>query len=100
MNSLLCSSQLPILLMRGPSIPTRWSKPRKIRSKWHTAERNVTVADVWLCGQNALGGQFKLTKVVGVNPDSSGIVRDVLVKVSPSYAVSVMSPKSVTTDLR
>ncbi|KAL4005116.1 hypothetical protein ACER0C_004829 [Sarotherodon galilaeus] len=46
-----------------------------IRSKWHTAERNIAVGDiVWLCDQNALRGQFRLSKVISVNPDSRGIV--------------------------
>lgn len=50
-----------------------------IRSKWHTAERNVAIGDiVWLCDQNALRGQFKLARVVSVNADPRGIVRDVL----------------------
>ncbi|KAK7944841.1 hypothetical protein WMY93_000569 [Mugilogobius chulae] len=69
-----------------------------IRSKWHTAERNVTVGDVvWLCDQNALRGQFKIARVVGVNPDQRGVVRDVHVKVSPSYGALgwMRSPKSV-----
>lgn len=56
-----------------------------VRSKWHTAERNVAIGDVvWLCDQNALRGQFKIGRVVAVNPDCKGIVRDVYVKVSPS----------------
>ncbi|XP_023810653.1 uncharacterized protein LOC105357885 [Oryzias latipes] len=69
-----------------------------IRSKWHTAERNVAVGDVvWLCDQNALRGQFKLARVVGVSTDKRGVVRDIYVKVSPSYgAFSVVrSPKPV-----
>ena len=65
-----------------------------IRSKWHTAERNIAIGDiVWLCDQNALRGQFKLARVVAVNPHSRGIVRDVHVKVSPS--VPVKAPKPV-----
>ncbi|KAL3991581.1 G protein-coupled receptor kinase [Sarotherodon galilaeus] len=68
-----------------------------IRSKWHTAERNIAVGDiVWLCDQNALRGQFRLTKVISVNPDSRGIVRDVQVRVSPSSSIAVKSPKSAT----
>lgn len=59
-----------------------------IRSKWHTKERNVAVGDVvWLADQNALRGQYKLARVVNVNTDSKGIVRDVLVKTFPSYPV-------------
>ncbi|CAI5644747.1 unnamed protein product [Oreochromis niloticus] len=68
-----------------------------IRSKWHTAERNIAVGDiVWLCDQNALRGQFRLAKVISVNPDSRGIVRDVHVRVSPSSSIAVKSPKSAT----
>ena len=49
-----------------------------VRSKWHTTQINVTVGDiVWLCDQNALRGQFKLDRVVTVNPDPKGIVTDV-----------------------
>lgn len=67
-----------------------------VRSKWHTAERNVAVGDiVWLCDQNALRGQFKLARVVAVNPDQRGIVRDVHVRVSPNYGGSVGSPNPV-----
>lgn len=65
-----------------------------IRSKWHTAERNVAIGDiVWLCDQNALRGQFKLARVISVNADSKGIVRDVHVKVSPSGCVQAKTPK-------
>ena len=61
-----------------------------IRNKWHTKERNVTVGDVvWLADQNALRGQYKLARVVGVNNDSKGIVRDVLVRTFPSYPVPI-----------
>ncbi|CAI5671305.1 unnamed protein product [Oreochromis niloticus] len=68
-----------------------------IRSKWHTAERNIALADiVWLCDQNALRGQFRLARVISVNPDSRGIVRDVQVRVSPSSSIAVKSPKSAT----
>lgn len=59
-----------------------------IRSKWHTAERNVSIGDiVWLCDQNAIRGQFKLGRVVSVSPDPKGIVRDVHVKVAASGCV-------------
>lgn len=45
------------------------------------AERNVTVGDViWLAEQNALRGQYRLARVVGVNADKKGIIRDVHVK--------------------
>lgn len=61
-----------------------------IRSKWHTAERNVAVGDVvWLCDQNALRGQFKLGRVVSTNPDSKNVVRDVDVRIFPSYCVPI-----------
>ncbi|KAK7918663.1 hypothetical protein WMY93_009947 [Mugilogobius chulae] len=45
---------------------------------------------------NALRGQFKIARVVGVNPDHRGVVRDVHVKVSPSYGALgwMRSPKS------
>lgn len=62
-----------------------------VRSKWHTAQRNVTVGDiVWLSDQNALRGQFKLGRVVSTNPGSKGIVRDVNIWVFPSYCLPVM----------
>ena len=62
-----------------------------VRSKWHTTERNVAVGDiVWLCDQNAMRGQFKLGRVISANPDSKGIVRDVNIRVFPSYSVPVM----------
>nr|XP_054588876.1 uncharacterized protein LOC129153544 [Nothobranchius furzeri]XP_054588877.1 uncharacterized protein LOC129153544 [Nothobranchius furzeri] len=52
-----------------------------VRNKWHTKERNVAVGDVvWLADQNALRGQYRLARVVSVNTDRKGIVRDVLVR--------------------
>lgn len=66
-----------------------------IRNKWHTKERNVAVGDVvWLADQNALRGQYKLARVVSVNTDSKGIVRDVLVKTFPSYPVPITKADS------
>lgn len=62
-----------------------------IRSKWHTAERNVAVGDVvWLCDQNAKRGQVRLGRVVSTNPDSKGIMRDVNVRVIPSYSIPLV----------
>ena len=74
---------------------TRWSQlagPNLfIRSKWHTWQRNVAVGDVvWLADQNALRGQYKLARVVSVNTDGKGIVRDARVRTFPSYPVPVM----------
>ncbi len=64
-----------------------------LRSKWHTSCRNVAVGDiVWLCDQNAVRGQFKLGRVVSVNPDAKGIVRDVNVKVVQSSCLPVTKP--------
>ena len=61
-----------------------------VRSKWHTAERNVSVGDiVWLCDQNALRGQFRLGRVVTVSSDPKGIVRDAEVLVTTGSCVSV-----------
>ena len=69
-----------IKLSKGPNL--------FIRSKWHTTQRNVTVGDiVWLSDQNALRGQFKLGRVVSTNPDHKGIVRDVNVRIFPSYSI-------------
>ena len=66
-----------------------------IRSKWHTRERNVAVGDVvWLADQNALRSQYKLARVVSVNADRRGIVRDVNVRTFPSYPVPVMKPSA------
>lgn len=63
-----------------------------VRNKWHTAERNVAVGDiVWLCDQNVLRGQFKLGRVISINSDPRGIVRDVNVRVSPNYSVPVQN---------
>ena len=59
-------------------------------------ERNVAIGDiVWLCDQNALRGQFRLARVVSVNADFKGIVRDVHVKVSPSGCVQMKTPRPV-----
>lgn len=64
-----------------------------LRSKWHTSYRNVAVGDiVWLCDQNAVRGQFKLGRVVSVNPDAKGIVRDVNVKVVQGSCLPVTKP--------
>lgn len=64
-----------------------------VRSKWHTTQRNVSVGDiVWLCDQNALRGHFKLGRVISVNPDSRGIVRDVNVRVVPSSCIPEVRP--------
>lgn len=64
-----------------------------VRTKWHTAHRNVAVGDVvWLADQNALRGQFRLAKVVDVNTDKKGIVRDVHLRSFPSYPVSTVKP--------
>lgn len=48
---------------------------------------------VWLADQNAMRGQYKLARVVSVNADSKGIVRDVLVKTFPSYPVPITKPR-------
>ncbi|XP_048035062.1 uncharacterized protein LOC125260633 [Megalobrama amblycephala] len=59
-----------------------------IRSKWHTRERNVAVGDiVWVADQNALRSQYKLGRVIKVNADPKGIVRDVDVRVFSSHPV-------------
>lgn len=47
---------------------------------------------VWLSDQNTLRGQFRLGRVISTNPDSKGIVRDVTVRVVPSYSVPVTKP--------
>ena len=64
-----------------------------IRSKWHTAHRNVAVGDVvWLADQNTLRGQYELARVISVNTDKKGIIRDVHVRTFPSYSVPTMKP--------
>lgn len=64
-----------------------------VRSKWHTTHRNVAVGDiVWLCDQNALRGHFKLGRVVSVNPDSKGIVRDVNIRVVAGSCIPEVRP--------
>lgn len=68
-----------------------------IRSKWHT----VAIRDiVWLCDQNVLRGQFKLARVVNVNADFKGIIRDVHVKVSQSGCAQVKTLEPVATESR
>ncbi|KAK5920107.1 hypothetical protein CgunFtcFv8_023947 [Champsocephalus gunnari] len=64
----------------------------KLEVIWHT--RNRDVGDVvWLADQNALRGHYKLARVVSVNTDGKGIVRDVNVRTSPGFPVSVMKNK-------
>lgn len=66
-----------------------------VRSKWHTKERNVAVGDVvWLADQNALRGQYKMARVIDVNTDKKGVVRDVKVRTFPSYPVPVKKVNS------
>ena len=61
-----------------------------IKSKWHTTECNVAVGYiVWLVDQNALRGQYRLARVISVNTDKDGIVRDVNVRTLPSYPAVV-----------
>lgn len=46
-----------------------------IRQKWHQTERSVKVGDVvWVADQNALKGQFRLSRVVTTYPDEKGVV--------------------------
>ncbi len=60
------------------------------RSKWHTTYRNIATADiVSIADQNALMGQFKLGRVIIVNPDSKIVVRDVNVQPLPIYPVPI-----------
>lgn len=64
-----------------------------VRTKWHTVHRNVAVGDVvWLADQNALRGQFRLARVIDVNTDRKGIVRDVYLQSFPSYPVATLKP--------
>jgi len=68
-----------------------------VRSKWHTAQRNVAIGDiVWLCDQNALRGHFKLGRVISVNPDSRNIVRDVNIRVVASSCIPEVRPVTLT----
>lgn len=71
---------------------TKWSQlagPNLfMRSKWHTRQQNVAVGDVvWLADQNAPRGQYELARVVSVNTDRKGIVRDAHVRPFPSGPV-------------
>lgn len=69
-----------------------------VRNKWHTKERNIAVGDVvWLADQNALRGQYKMARVVSINADKKGTVRDVMVRVFPSYPVSIVKPNQAET---
>lgn len=64
-----------------------------VRSKWHTSQRNVAVGDVvWFGCLVALRGQFKLGRVVGVNPNPKAIVRDVNIKNVPCCCIPVPRP--------
>ncbi|XP_067280641.1 uncharacterized protein [Pseudorasbora parva] len=64
-----------------------------VRTKWHTAHRNVAIGDVvWMADQNALRGQFRLARVIDVNTDNKGIVRDVHLRSFPSYSVPTVKP--------
>ena len=64
-----------------------------VRSKWHTRKHNVAVEDiVWVADQNALRSQYRLARVVSVNTDKKGVVRDVNVRTFPSYPVSTGKP--------
>lgn len=57
------------------------------------AHRNVAIGDiVWIADQNALRGQFKLGRVISVNSDSKGVVRDVNIWTFPSYPVPIIKP--------
>ncbi|XP_039503109.1 uncharacterized protein LOC120459751 [Pimephales promelas] len=68
-----------------------------VRTKWHTIHRNVAVGDVvWLADQNALRGQFRLARVIDVNTDRKGIVRDVYLRSFPSYPVATVKPAKKT----
>lgn len=68
-----------------------------IRSKWHTKQRNVAVGDVvWVADQNALRAQYKLGRVVSTNPDPKGIVRDVNIRVIPSYIPTTPCARETT----
>lgn len=56
--------------------------------------RNVAVIDiVWLADQNALRSQYKLARVISVNSDPKGIVRDCHVRTFPSYPVPLVKIK-------
>lgn len=62
----------------------KWSQLARpslfIRSKGHTKEHNVAVGDiVCVADQNALRGHYKLARVVSVNTDKKGVLRDVKV---------------------
>jgi hypothetical protein len=68
-----------------------------VRSKWHTAQRNVAIGDiVWLCDQNASRGHFKLGRVISVNPDSRNIVRDVNIRVVVSSCIPEVRPVTLS----
>ena len=56
------------------------------RQKWHHQKRNLKVGDICvLQDANAIRGEWRLTKVVDVYPDKSGIVRNVEVAVAPKF---------------
>ena len=52
-----------------------------LRSKWHTARRNLQVGDIVLVkDSNNVRGCWKLAQVGGVFPGSDGMVRDVAIR--------------------
>lgn len=53
--------------------------------------------EVWLADQNALRGQYKLARVISVNADKKGIVRDVMVRTFHCYLVSIVKPSRAET---
>ncbi|XP_032410348.1 uncharacterized protein LOC116714123 isoform X3 [Xiphophorus hellerii] len=72
-----------------------------VRSKWHSKKRNVAVGDIiWLADQNALRSQYKLGRVISVNSDGKGIVRDVYVRTYPSYPVPLVRAGGQTRKMR
>ena len=51
----------------------------------------MAVGDVvWLANQNTLRSQYKLGRVVNVNTDNKGIVRDANIRTFPSYPISTL----------
>lgn len=52
----------------------------------HTKTRNVAVGDImWIADSNALGGQYRLSRVVKANSNMLGVVRDVKIRIIYNY---------------
>ena len=55
-----------------------------VRQKWNTKQRNFQIGDICsMKDPNAMRGEWRMCRVKEVYPDSDGVVRNVMVTVSP-----------------